>query len=202
MNAICGNVSSRTLRVKGMVNGKEIHIFVDSGNTHSFLDEKVVKALEIKTELTTPMAIRMREEDISKTSFITHSGDYEFLVMPFGLYNAPSTFQVLMNQHLRRVLELLRIHKLYAKKSKCSFAQQQVEYLGHAISFEGVATDPQKGYGLISKALTTLLKKHGFSWNEEAEIAFSKLELMCTDHVLVLLDFIKSSVVETDACGK
>lgn len=42
--------------------------------------------------------IRMNEADISKTSFVTHSGQYEFLVMPFGLCNAPATFQALMNQ--------------------------------------------------------------------------------------------------------
>ncbi|CAA0843123.1 Uncharacterized mitochondrial protein AtMg00860, partial [Striga hermonthica] len=117
--------------------------------------------------------IRLHKADIPKTSFRTHQGHYEYLVMPFGLCNAPSTFQFAMNSifkeylhkfvlvffddiliyskswgehlgHLRVVLEILEANSFHIKPSKCSFGQMMVEYLGHFISHEGVKVDPRK----------------------------------------------------------
>jgi hypothetical protein len=117
--------------------------------------------------------IRMRPEDEEKTAFKTHQGHYQFRVMPFGLCNVPTTFQCVMNSilspclrrfalvfmddilvyspdlsthatHLSTVLRLLRDNQFYVKPSKCSFAQTELEYLGHIVSTQGVATDPRK----------------------------------------------------------
>ena len=117
--------------------------------------------------------IRIRIEDISKTGFRTRYGHYEFLVLPFGLTNAPATFQQMMNdllrtylgkfvvvflddiliysktleeheEHLRIVLGLLRKEKLFAKESKCEFFARRLFYLGHVVSSQGVEIDYDK----------------------------------------------------------
>jgi hypothetical protein len=120
--------------------------------------------------------IKIRASDVPKTAFSTRYGLYEFLVMSFGLTNAPAYFMYLMNsvfmneldkfvvvfiddiliyskseaehaKHLRIVLQRLRDHKLYAKFSKCEFWLDSVKFLGHTISKDGISVDPSKVEG-------------------------------------------------------
>ena len=117
--------------------------------------------------------VELEEADREKTAFCTTEGLYQFKVMPFGLCNAPASFQRLMDmvlsglqwaqclvylddiivlgrsfeEHIRNldsVFQRLRESGLRLKPSKCSFFRKQVQYLGHVISRDGVATDPEK----------------------------------------------------------
>jgi hypothetical protein len=117
--------------------------------------------------------LRIKEDDIPKTTFKTRFGHYKFTILLFGLTNAPGVFMSLMNgvfreyldkfiqvfiddiliysrtteehdEHLCLVLKCLREHKLYGKLSKCSFYQSRIHYLGHVISTEGITVDPTK----------------------------------------------------------
>ena len=117
--------------------------------------------------------IKFRLEDISKTAFSTRYGLYEYLVISFGLTNAPTYFMYLMNsvfmpefdkfvvvfindiliyseneadhvEHLRIILSRLREHKLYAKFSKCEFWLSKVPFLDHILSRDGISVDPSK----------------------------------------------------------
>ena len=110
----------------------------------------------------------------SKTGFRTQFGHFEWNVLPFGLTNAPATFQRYIARclqecitsgyvvqfiddmcihsrtleehllHVSTVLNLLEKHKLRTKPSKCHFFQTSISFLGHVISADGLSTDPQK----------------------------------------------------------
>jgi hypothetical protein len=117
--------------------------------------------------------LKVKEADIPKTVICTRYDHYEFLVMPFGVTNAPSVFMDLINwvfhkyldwfvvvfiddilvyssnhedhgEHLKTVLGILREKKLFAKLKKCEFWLEKVSFLGHVISKDGVAVDPSK----------------------------------------------------------
>lgn len=117
--------------------------------------------------------IRIREEDVPKTAFVTRYGSFEWKVLPFGLSNSPSVFQKMMNsvlsgyvdkfvqlylddvllysktaeehiEHIKLVLERFRQHKLYVNPSKSSFNQQEVEFLGMRVSAQGILPSKSK----------------------------------------------------------
>ncbi|GFU71982.1 retrovirus-related Pol polyprotein from transposon 412 [Trichonephila clavipes] len=117
--------------------------------------------------------VEIHPEDREKTAFTSGQGLWQFKVMPFGLCNAPATFERLMEtvlkgltfeacliylddviiggrtfeehlQNIRKVLSKLSDANLKLNPSKCKFFQKEVNYLGHIISAEGVRTDPEK----------------------------------------------------------
>jgi hypothetical protein len=117
--------------------------------------------------------VKMDEKDKEKTAFTCHQGLYEFNVMPFGLRNAPPTFQRLMNKilkeylyefvvvyiddiliysktfeehmdHLKKVFRRLKEANLMVKFKKCKFCVPNIEFLGHIVGRDGLKVDPGK----------------------------------------------------------
>lgn len=132
--------------------------------------------------------VRLKPGEEYKTAFQTHHGQFEFLVMAFGLSGAPGTFQGAMNStlapllrrcvivffddiliysksfedhitHLKEVLTLLQQHQWHVKLSKCKFAQREISYLGHRISQADVSTDEAKVEAIVSWPMPTSVKE-------------------------------------------
>ncbi|PIK60135.1 Retrovirus-related Pol polyprotein from transposon [Apostichopus japonicus] len=117
--------------------------------------------------------VEVQERDRPKTAFVTGSGLFQFKVLPFGLCNAPATFERLMERVLKGlqwqtcllylddvivygdsfektlkrlagVFQRLREAKLKLNPKKCNLFRREVNYLGHVVSSEGIAPDPEK----------------------------------------------------------
>jgi hypothetical protein len=117
--------------------------------------------------------IRIAEEDVYKTAFNTRYGQFEWVVMPFGLSNCPAMLQRTMNaifkpyldsfvmiymddvmvfsknpdehlMHLKLVLQTLKEHQFYIRLSKCTFGKRELEFLGHLLSGTGIKPSPSK----------------------------------------------------------
>ncbi|SAL98734.1 hypothetical protein, partial, partial [Absidia glauca] len=131
---------------------------------------KVFTSLDLKSGY---HQVRLREEDKPKTAFNTRYGQYQFRVLPFGLTNAPPTFQAMMNRvlgdfldkfvmvylddiliyskdmqehkrHVKMVLDKLREHKFFLNRGKCEFGVEELIFVGYRITKDGILPDQAK----------------------------------------------------------
>nr|GEW87678.1 putative reverse transcriptase domain-containing protein [Tanacetum cinerariifolium] len=173
--------------------------------------------------------LRVREENVPKTTFKTRYGHYKLQVMPFGLTNAPAVFMDLMNrvckpyldkfvivfindiliyskdekeyeEHLKAILELLKKEELYAKFSKCEFWVPKVQFLGLTGYYQRFI----EGFSKIAKPMTKLTqKKVKFEWGDKQEAAFQLLkQKLCSAPILALPEGSEDFIVYCDASNK
>ncbi|KAL0556139.1 hypothetical protein IC582_004649 [Cucumis melo] len=146
--------------------------------------------------------LRIRDSDIPKMAFRLRYGHYGFIMMSFGLTNAPAVFMDLMNrvfkdfldsfvivfiddiliyskteakheEHLRQALETLRANRLYAKFSKCEFWLKKVSFLGHVVSSEGGSVDPAKIEAVTNWPRPSTIARFVVSWAWQVTIGGS-----------------------------
>ncbi|RVW19037.1 Retrovirus-related Pol polyprotein from transposon 17.6 [Vitis vinifera] len=165
--------------------------------------------------------VRIAVGDEGNTTCVTRYGSYEFLVMSFGLTNAPATFCNLMNdvlfdyldvfvvvylddivvysktlteheRHLRLVFQRLRENRLYVKLEKCEFAQEEITFLGHKISASLIRMDKGKVQAIMEWTVPT-----------KCQMAFEGLKkAISTEPVLWLPDLDLPFEVQTDASNR
>ena len=133
------------------------------------IGEKVFSKIDLRSGY---QQVRIKDEDVHKTTFIARYVSYDVVVVSFGFTNAPATSMFLVTnvsskymdrfslvsldgiliyfeneeehvEHLRLNLKLLRKHQLYTKLSNYDFYEDRIHYLGHIISDKGIFRDPE-----------------------------------------------------------
>ncbi|KAL0361148.1 UNVERIFIED_CONTAM: Retrovirus-related Pol polyprotein from transposon.6 [Sesamum radiatum] len=137
------------------------------------------------------------------------AGGYVWItVMPFGLCNDPSTFQALMNQQVDYLGHVISVKGVATDPQKVECMRNwpvptTIKALRRFLGLTGYYRKFIKGYEVLSKPLTSLLKKDAFNWNPDVEAAFEHLkEVVSNAPLLALPDFSQPFIVETDVCGK
>ncbi|GJZ79587.1 putative reverse transcriptase domain-containing protein [Tanacetum coccineum] len=175
--------------------------------------------------------LRVREEDIWKTSFRTRYGHYKFQVMPFGLTNTSTVFMDLMNrvckpyldkfvivfiddiliyskskqeheEHLKLILELIKKEELYAKFSYCEFWIRKVHFLEHVIDSQGIHVDLAKIDSIKDwQSPKTPTEIRQFLGLAEAAFQLLK-EKLCSARILALPEESEDFIIYCDASIK
>ncbi|KAA0025823.1 pol protein [Cucumis melo var. makuwa] len=175
--------------------------------------------------------LRIKDSVIPRTAFHSRYRHYEFIVMSFGLTNAPAIYMDLMNrvfkdfldtffivfiddiliysktkakheEHLHQILETLRANKLYAKFSKCEFWLKKVTFSSHVVS--SYYRRFVEDFSRIASPLTQLTRKGTpFVWSLACESSFQELkQKLVSAPVLTVLDGYGSFVIYSDASKK
>ncbi|GJZ52542.1 ty3-gypsy retrotransposon protein [Tanacetum coccineum] len=220
LDSLVGHGSPRSLQLWGTIGAGKVHILIDNGSTHNFVQPGVVECMQLPISGTKPFKVYIGSgETLLCENMCTQVAiDIQGLRMEVDLYVLPMKGPDL-------------VHELYVKKSKCVFGTDSLEYLGHIISGRGVKVDPKKvsavsgwpvltsqrqvriflglagyyrrfikNYATVVAPLFNLLQKNGFKWGETEGAAFSVLKGKLTHApILGLPDFEDTFVIEADA---
>nr|GEV40375.1 putative reverse transcriptase domain-containing protein [Tanacetum cinerariifolium] len=158
--------------------------------------------------------LKVREEDIPKTAFRTRYGHFEFTVIPFGLTNAPTVFMDLMNRvckpylkkfvivfiddiliyskykeeheaYLKKILDLLKEEKLYAKFSKCEFWLKEVQFLGYVVNQNGIH---MRGKAIVYASRQLKIHEKNYTTND-LELGAKELNMRQRHWIELLSDY-------------
>ncbi|XP_021974781.1 uncharacterized mitochondrial protein AtMg00860-like [Helianthus annuus] len=175
LNAIFGKSNTTTMKLSGTLNSTEILILIDSGSTHNFISDNLVRELGLTTHLVTPFGVQIGNGDIircNKVPFLGH------IVTAAGVQVDQEKISAVVAWPLPVNVKAIR------------------GFLG----LTGYYRRFVRNYGIIARPLTAFTKKEGFKWSQEAAAAFEKLkQALISAPVLRLPDFHAPFMVECDA---